>query len=203
MTKKITIQAENPSNNQEDPALVAVVDEMMAGSISHDAPEAKLAASDLATATPIDIFATTSAPLLTKAKLSQQLPAGQTADSDQSLAVDAVAELTPVNESEPPIEVTDPNRQPDNYDDAQTAQAIEEIVAMESDEVLMLEDLRLSQQPGVNLPPTHKTNHSHAIFWSLVAFVSLIAIGLAIFLINPTIHDPISKSTWTSIQHHL
>jgi hypothetical protein len=91
---------------------------------------------------------------------------------------------------------------PDEYDDPKTEKAIKDIVAKESDEVIMAEDSLLAQEEAASEPlKTKKT--SHPIFWSLVGLVSLVAIAIIVFLIDPNIHDPISKINWSSIRHHL
>lgn len=81
---------------------------------------------------------------------------------------------------------------PDEYDDPILAEAISDIVAHESDEVLLVEDSMLANRAENSQPIKDKTG-SHPIFWTSVALVCLLAIAIALFLADPIIFQPLSK----------
>lgn len=67
-------------------------------------------------------------------------------------------------------------------DDAVSDAAVDDIVAHESDTVLAAEDAALKSQ-NVHEPKPRKI-HRHPVFWTLVAFVAIVAVTLALLLVS-------------------
>ncbi len=71
---------------------------------------------------------------------------------------------------------------PIEYDDPKTAQAIEDIVAEESDAVLSLIDEAETEKYR---DAVEQEKHGHPIFWALIAIICLLAAAMALFLMYP------------------
>ncbi len=208
---KVTVK--DDSDSGEDPGLVAKVDEMM----DPDLPAVKAVESPVepSEATdddvpkisrvpnlpPLDIFADTKgAPLLTKTKAKPKIvndiiakPKAEPIPLPDSVAT----EDDPTNEDNVP-EPTNPS--PDNFDDPNIAQAIDDIVAHEGDTVLQVEDYKLANQRPI---ASAGKSHGHPVFWTLIVILCLIAIALAVYLLDPSIHNPFRHFHWSSISSHL
>ncbi len=213
MAKKINIQED--SNSDEDPKLVAEVDEMMDTELPkeptntevdpEDTPTKRVNIKDEVDLPPLDIFTEVpgAPPLQTAEKVK---PAEVIPESTQPPAND-VDEAGQTNN--PPIETlkeeevptTFNPKQPDNYDDPKTAEAIDEIVAEESDATLDVADQKKAEAEAASKPAEY--NKGHPFFWALVFIVAIIAIVIAIFLLDPSLHNPLSKIHWNSIRSHL
>lgn len=215
MAKKISVQED--SNSDEDPQLVAEVDEMMDPEISEE-PGAKEDASEEtkeeqslevngeADLPPLDIFADVpSAP---------PLEVGKSKTKTSKAKEDSLPEEQPLKEPDPILNQQDESSsdeesaiidtkppEPDNYDDPKTAQAIDEIVAEESDTALDVEDQKQAEAEASPGPVERKKGHP--LFWAMVFIVCVIAIVIAIFLMYPSLHNPLSKIHWKSIRSHL
>lgn len=211
MAKKIAVEDEQDPN--EDPAVVAKVDKMMDPKKQEDpkpetvidpinepaADDTEEPSSDLP---PLDIFADApGAPELVKPGSKKKEKKGepepeQAPVSEPEQPVDPVAsedvESVPVEGT--PIE-------PDDFDDPTTAKAIDDIVAHESDAVLSIEDSKKAQ--AEDAVPPEKGKSSHKIFWSLVFIVCLVAVAMAVFIVDPSIHLPLKHLNWSTIKRHL
>ena len=89
----------------------------------------------------------------------------------------------------------------ENFDDPVIAEAIEDIVAHEGDIALSVQD---ATQADAELKSLHHAEaHTHHLFWTLVAIVCLVAIAMAVFIINPSIHTPFRNLHWNTIRRHL
>jgi hypothetical protein len=188
----------------EDPKVIAKVDAMM--STGRDRPELETESKSVdefeklqpepseSSPPPLDIFADTpSAPLLNEVKTKPKRAAHKV-----KIAVEEVTEADEegrVEVNEIPKEEVKPLKV-DNYDDPQTAQAINAIVAEEADTTLGVQDAELEQVKAESAPA--QSSHAAAWFWVLVVIVCLVAIGMAIYLIDPNMHVSLS-----SIKHHL
>ena len=220
MAKKISVQ-EDPSSD-EDPKIVAEVDEMMDPELP-DEPETKEENVEPPTANnqeqssgfkneselpPLDIFADVpSAPPLEtgKSKAKASKPEPEPSKEEQSLDEPVSESVTNQQdnssiEQETAIVDTKP-AEPDNYDDPKTAQAIDEIVAEESDTTLDVEDQRKAEAEASSAPI--ESSKGHPFFWAMVFLVCIIAIVIAVFLMYPSLHNPLSKIHWKSIRSHL
>lgn len=120
---------------------------------------------------PLDIFdgATTAPPVPNG--LANEIPLEQVEPAD----TDNKAEDVSTNE---PQDIP-PEPQ---LDDAVSDAAVDDIVARESDTVLAAEDAALKSQ-NVHEPKPKKIHH-HPIFWTLVTFVAIVAITLALLLVS-------------------
>lgn len=161
---------------------------------------------------PIDIFADSpsTAPLLTKknkkkdqkslasideqvetsTKNTDNMPIIQDQDNnqDEKRSEDNIEKNLPSSTSS-----DQPLTQPDEYDDPQLSEAISDIVAQESDEVLMAEDSMLLVNDQQDAKVAQDNSGSHPLFWTLVAIVCIAAVGIALFLVDPNIYHPLSK----------
>ena len=97
--------------------------------------------------------------------------------------------------------VLDP-QQPPNYDDSVLAKAIEDIVSKESDAALNAVDEQTEQSEELDMG-RHYSKRTHHLFWTFVTLVCLIAIAMAVFIIDPSIHNPLRNLHWSSIRKHL
>ena len=215
MAKKIAVKE---AEVDDDPNLIEKVDEMM--DPEEQATKASDGDNDQPTTddpTPLDIFADTpSAPLLKIPKgkkiikdvlvkdepaepLAEAVdpePEHQDAENKQEVVEALPIQLDPEEEK-----VISPRREaPKEYDDPTTAKAIDDIVAQESDEVLLIEDHKIADK---KVAAGSGKSSGHPIFWSLVVIVCLIGIAMAVFIVDPSIHDPLSKVHWSSITKHL
>lgn len=216
MAKKIQIK--DDADNGEDPSLVAKVDEMMdpdqaeeTATVETDAiPELK-PDEDLPKISrepdlpPLDIFAETpSAPLLSKKKTKKQ--AEVTELNEDSPAVEPDESDEPKEEVSVPEAETEPEVSeeihPEEFDDPETAKAIDDIVAQEGDAALIVEDVE-RQQKETDSAPVKKKNHGHPIFWTLVFIICVVAVGIALYLIDPQLFHAFSRLHWSSIRRHL
>ena len=204
MAKKNQDQ-DTDSDLTEDPKVIAKVDAMMStgrddklelmtepksvDELADSQPE-----SSESSPPPLDIFADTpSAPLLNKVKTKPKrtvrkvkIAVEEASDEDEEGKVE-VKEI-PAEEVKPP--------KVNNYDDPQTVQAINEIVAEEADTTLEVQDAELEQAKADSV--SAKGSHLATWFWVVVIIVCLVAIGMAIYLIDPNMHVSLS-----SIKHHL
>ncbi len=104
--------------------------------------------------------------------------------------------------SQPTSQVLDPVEPAgvQNYDDPGIGKVINEIVAAESDQVLALEDSLIAEkQQDVE----SVKNNSHKLFWTIIFFICLIALTLALYIISPRLFVPLNKIHWSSIKRHL
>ena len=187
----------------EDPAVVAKVDQMMdpytedekgnetdnkAADVS-DSQSAK-SSDELP---PLDIFADTpGAPQLTqssqkkntKKKTRKNSVESSTSETDQGEVKDS--SLSEIIEDNP---VIDSPSKPDDFDDPTTAKAIDDIVAQESDLVLGVEDTKLANIE-TEVRSSGKNAGSHKIFWGLVLIVCVLAIAMAVYIIDPSLSLP-------------
>jgi hypothetical protein len=205
MTKKISIKDNNL--NQEDPYLLKKVDKMMdsssvSDSISDEFEQDKLTIkSDIANSPARDIFAdTVTAPLLTKKSMStsddEELASDSTEESAKLANAIAIKDNSVVESGENNLfnnQITPDSKitTPDEYDDPKLTEAINDIVAQESDKALLVDDSLLAQAQQNSQMVNARS--SHPIFWALVALICLVAIALAVFLIYPNIYPPISR----------
>ncbi len=220
MAKKITI--DDDLDLTEDPAVVAKVDKMMDPEVKEEQPaeassepdNPSVAATDGETSSdgqpPLDIFADApGAPELVKtAKAGKQKnePAESTEDSSRQ----AEAPSEPDDRAPDPTDDPEPEDTPvegdpieaQDFDDPTTAKAIDDIVAHESDVVLDIEDSKTAQAEA-EAGPVPEEKSGHKLFWSLVFIVCLIAIAMAVFIIDPSIHLPVKHFNWSTIKRHL
>ena len=106
--------------------------------------------------------------------------------------------------TEPKVEETvkvkiKPQRPPE-YDDPKTAQAIEDIVAEESDAVLSLIDANEAEKYQAAVD---QDKHGHPIFWTLIALICLLAIAMALFLMFPSFANFVNSLHISSLGKHL
>jgi len=161
---------------------------------------------------PIDIFADSpgTAPLLDK-KTKKAVQKSLASIDDQAQTSSKNTDNTPIvqeqnndhdedaletnveEDSSIPIQPDQPLTQPDEYDDPKLADAISDIVAQESDEVLLAEDSLLLTHGQQDTQVVEDSSSGHPFFWTLVAIVCLAAIGIALFLVDPNIYHPLSK----------
>ncbi len=212
MAGKIKIQAEDNEEVSEDPKLVEKVDQMMdpkkatenQGS-ENDPNEAIVDSETSDESTPeLDIFADTpSAPLLEKphAKKNRAKKTTVKVSTDEPVIEDQSLSEDEEKDDHPEEAVLERPDRPDNYDDPQTTQAIDDIVSHESDMILALNDQKLSRAKKAATPVNRE--HHHRIFWSIIALLSLIAIAVAVYIVDPSIYTPLSKVHWSSIRKHL
>lgn len=210
MAKKIQIKDEADSG--EDPSLVAKVDEMMDpdqdGVVvsTVDEPMPLESEADLPKISrepelpPLDIFADApSAPLLTKKKSKKVVVAPALTPDTTTVTPEAETQS-----AEPEVEslpVSSEEIKPEEFDDPDTAKAIDDIVAHEGDTALNVEDSKRRSREEASEPPKEK--HGHPIFWTLVFLVCVVAIVMAAFLADPQLFHPLSKIHWSSIRQHL
>ena len=91
----------------------------------------------------------------------------------------------------------------ESFDDPLTAKAIEDIVAHESDVALSEQNDSNSSSAASESHIIREGKHTHRIFWTLVTLVCIIAIAMAVFIIDPALHNPFSHLHWSSIRRHL
>ena len=207
MAKKIEVM--NELDSGEDPKLIAIVDEMMDPSSpkekkiepvpdqSDDSPKSgktikiETEAEDLPV---LDIFADTpSAPLIEK-EPKEEAKAEAPASEETKLEVESTPEVAvdmTSNKVEPSQKAIASNPTVNEYDDSQLSKAIEDIVSHESDEVLLAEDSKLDMLNETAKSP--KDNDSHKLFWTLVVLVCLVAIAMAVFLVDPNFIHSLKK----------
>lgn len=187
----------------EDPAVVAKVDQMMDPSTedekNNETNNKATNASDSQSAglddelPPLDIFADApGAPQLIKSspkkktkKSSVESPAR---DSDQDEGNNETKGLS-ASEIIDDNPVIDSPQKPDDFDDPTTAKAIDDIVAEESDLVLGVEDTKRANME-TEVQSSEKDTGSHKIFWSLVLIVCVLAIAMAVYIIDPSLSLP-------------
>lgn len=226
MAKKIVIDQIGPDDPREDKELVAKVDAMMAPEIEVEEkkekalkPKTSLSKKKIAVEVDskplpsLDIFTDTpGAPVLSQGQNSE------TEESPEKLQPDAATsysgkketgsqkdlQTVPDTSKEPEdqisVLISDVNR-PEDYDDSETAKAIDDIVAHESDDVLAVEDQRLANQQST--ANDYPTLHTHKLFWSFIAILCLLAIATVAFVLDPNLLNPFSKLHWSSIRRHL
>jgi len=114
-------------------------------------------------------------------------------DDDQENSNDQTADLVKSNKSKLKVAI-----KPDEYDDPKLSEVISDIVAQESDEVLLAED-NLLVNTAENSQPLADDSSSHPIFWILVAIVCLVAIAIALFLVDPNIYHFLKKIHFKSL----
>ena len=129
------------------------------------------------------------------------------ASTNQEEEAELETEAEPEAETEPDVE--DEAEAPsatsavrtENFDDPVIAEAIEDIVAHEGDIALSVQD---ATQADAELKSLHHAEaRTHHLFWTLVAIVCLVAIAMAVFIINPSIHTPFRNLNWNTIRRHL
>lgn len=209
------IEVKEDSGASEDPKLVEKVDEMMDPEIDESNPEDSPSPEETAKSDPVlDIFAdVSSAPLLVKTKKEKTNIVLDDKDKKKTKKIvdiepiedqikttpetDLIKDpLPPVKDNEPDESIIEPLKRAEEFDDPSTARAINEIVAEESDEVLMIEDSKLAKE---QFPLAKEKRFKHPFFWALVILVCLVGVAIAVFVIDPSIHDPLAKVKW----HHL
>jgi len=223
----------NQDDKTEDQELIRRVDAMMDPSYQVDAvkeandqinkPAEEETAKDVVDAAsanpdlkqePIDIFAdVATAPLLSghknlnsSPKPSSHLTKIKVIKADNESDSEIPVEIEPDDSVDlAPVESTEdqelPNK-PIEYDDKELDTAIAEIVSHESDEALLVEDSVLKRKQAEIQVPKQK-RFKHPIFWSLVGLVSLVAIAMIVFLVDPNIHDPIPSINWSRLEHQI
>lgn len=198
MVKKIAITTSSDSN--EEKIAVAKVDVMMDPSFTSQDEASTFEPStqddnnqsSLATLDIFDDADTTSAPLLRKAL----------GGSKKSVSAAITAEpATPLSDTAAETLKIAPKRS-NEFDDPKTAAAIDDIVAHESDVVLNSVDQQHSETIEAS-EPAKTTKHGHPLFWFLVLIICLIAAAMALFLIDPSIHNPLTKVNWNAIRRRL
>jgi hypothetical protein len=236
---KQAIPVKEGSDNGEDPAVVAKVDEMMDLNLPEQPSEPlfdenqKVSQQTAPITKPLptlDIFSAVSGPPdLVESKKPKtkkiKIQLEQTESGNQDIPV-AVAPSQPpevtVSKNDPPLPsdtepvellVSNSDKElppadfdapkPDDFDDPKTAAAINDILARESDTLLQAQDPSPSAARTAKVENDATEEGSHRIFWSLVFVVCLIAIAMAVFLIDPAIHNPLSKINWSAIRRHL
>ena len=131
------------------------------------------------------------------------------ASTNQEEKAEVETEAEPEEEAETEADVEDEAEAPsatsavrtENFDDPVIAEAIEDIVAHEGDIALSVQD---ATQADAELKSLHHAEaHTHHLFWTLVAIVCLVAIAMAVFIINPSIHTPFRNLNWNTIRRHL
>lgn len=195
---------ELPIDENDDPKLVARVDAMMNSKLTTAEPKplAKKVKDEsrtdgLVSAPPLDIFAdATSAPILNSAPLAKVKKAHII--QERSSVSSGGEKITVRVKSAPTAALV--AEAPENYDDPVTAQAINDIVASESDEVLAAEDSALAEQQ-LDSEPVKESGHK--LFWSFIALICLVALALALFIIDPNLFKPLTKIHLNSIMRHL
>ena len=237
MAKKVVV-VEDEQDPNEDPVVVAKVDEMMdpakraektietkeEPSVEDAANGSNEETSDLP---PLDIFADApGAPELIKTTGKKADEKEVKPESEEPMPTEE-SEPEPTEESEPQPEETRATEvkeskqsseldeaiesdslpaestpiEPDDFDDPQTAKAIDDIVSLESDLVLDHEDQRKSKQATKTADKDEKKS-SHKLFWAFVIIVCLVAIVMALFILDPSLHLP-KHISWESIKRHL
>ena len=217
MAKKVEIQ--DDQDPSEDPAVVAKVDEMMDPAKEKDKPseseqptpqpEAESVEEPTSDLPPLDIFADApGAPQLeskdnkSKKKEEKKKEEVETADKAEEINTEDNAEV-PLSSDDIDNSPVEANPiEPDDFDDPTTAKAIDDIVAHESDVVLGVADDKLAKQEEQE-QPVKEEKASHKLFWSLVFIVCIIAIAMALYIIDPSIHSPIKGFNWGTIKRHL
>lgn len=155
---------------------------------------------------PLDIFAEAEeeapgAPPMDSPKKKGKAAKKVAKDEHQDAAGDEVLEETPIS-SEKENAKPAKSPKPEEYDDPQTAKAVDDIVSHESDAVLGIVDANLANAEANSTPV--KTEQGHKIFWFSVVIICLVAIVLGLYIINPTMfHSVVSKIHWSSIRRHL
>ncbi len=131
------------------------------------------------------------------------------APTNQEEKAEVETEAEPEEEAETEADIEDEAEAPsatsavrtENFDDPVIAEAIEDIVAHEGDIALSVQD---ATQADAELKSLHHAEaHTHHLFWTLVAIVCLVAIAMAVFIINPSIHTPFRNLHWNTIRRHL
>jgi len=224
MKTKVTSDIDNDQN--DDAALIKHVDAMMdihyqeddqdvskgqVNEVESDGPVETVVIEPPAVnaAEPIDIFADiASAPMIATEKKKES----EDSREHQPTKI-KIVKAKNESDAEIPVEVEPDNsadvssdksneetNKPLEYDDQELDQAITEIVNKESDEVLLVEDTILKDKQA-QAKPIDEKRFKHPIFWSMVAIVSCVAIAMIVFLIDPNIHNPISKVDWSKLEH--
>lgn len=150
---------------------------------------------------PLDIFADApgAPPLDNKPQKTPAKKSPKVADQPDTPPAETLLEPN-AGEDEDETSKVPPPKKPEGYDDPSTAQAIDEIVAHESDTVLAAQDQKLAQESTNEAAEAQPTHH---IFWAFIAIICLIAIALAVLLADPSIHNPLSKVHWSNVRRHL
>jgi hypothetical protein len=238
MAKKVVV-VEDDQDPNEDPVVVAKVDEMMdpakPAEKASEAKEEETPVEDTETVSeeeasgppPLDIFADApSAPELIKTTGKKADKKEVKTERDEPEPAEE-SEKAPTKESEPEPEETKETEvkeskqdseldeaivsdnltdesipiEPDDFDDPKTAKAIDDIVSLESDVVLDHEDQSKNKLATKTQKKSEK-KPSHKLFWSLVIIVCLIAVVMALFILDPAVHLP-KNISWNSIKHHI
>ena len=161
---------------------------------------------------PLDIFAEVPGPPPLNGKSEPKASIRKTAtkiavvdnanQSNDAIEVESVPEPKDELEEDEAEEVSNKSTpRSENFDDPVIKEAIEDIVAHEGDIALSVQDATQANAEANSL--RHNKGHTHHLFWTLVALVSLIAIIMALFIINPSVHNPFHNLRWSSIRHHL
>ncbi len=221
MSKQIKIKDEEVID--EDPLLVKEVDQMMDPEIPNEPVDpieeavndeedsTPTESIDNSNVPPIDIFQETqTAPLFKKTK-EKELPevvADETGTEQQSPEAKEDAEVNelasdPEEQKEDDGIIASVPLVANDYSDPQTSKAIEDIMAHESDEVLAVEDSKTQKSEKYAPQSDGKSSKGHMLFWLMVFIICLIAIGLAVYIVNPKYYKSITKINWSSIEHHL
>ncbi len=151
---------------------------------------------------PLDIFADTpGAPLLETSPDNAENEAKIEVKKDKKNS--SRPEIKEPKEEVTPIEEEPAAPRSESFDDPLTAKAIEDIVAHEGDIALSEQDDPESSPAVAERTIIREGKHTHRIFWTLVALVCIIAIAMAVFIINPSLHNPLSHLHWSAIRRHL
>ena len=135
------------------------------------------------------------------ASTNQEETAELETEAETEAEPEAEAATEPEEEEEAETPSTTSAVRTENFDDPVIAEAIEDIVAHEGDIALSVQD---ATQADAELKSLHHAEaHTHHLFWTLVAIVCLVAIAMAVFIINPSIHTPFRNLNWNTIRRHL
>ncbi len=209
MAKQITVDSadEQPEENKQ---LVAKVDQMLNPAIAQSKSEPAGTIpepSDVTSLPPLDIFAgTPSAPLLSTAKKKGRKKTVTTAKSTKNIhiaptmAEPTESETLPDQDNEPEESVSWPSAVANEYNDSQTAAAIDSIVASEEDTLLNLED-QVKSSRTLNEGPKHHIFRK--LFWLIVGLLCLAALSVAVHVVYPNVTNPVGKEIWHLISHRI
>ena len=207
MPKQITVDSAD-EQPEEDKQLVAKVDRMLnpeAGQPEPVQPAHEL--SDKTNPPPLDIFADTpSAPLLnvTKKKSRQKTVAAEKPTKNIHIAAQvsepAKSETVPDPDDVPDESGVWQSATPNEYNDSQTAAAIDSIVASEEDTLLNLEDQVKSSQLSNRVTQHHIVRK---IFWLMIGLLCLVALSVAVQVVYPNLTNPVGKAIWHLISHRI
>lgn len=207
MAKQITVDSadEQPEENKQ---LVAKVDQMLSPAANKTEPvKTAPEPSDETGPPPLDIFADTpSAPLLSVTKKKSRQKTVKAEKSTKNIHI-AAKVLEPA-ESETALDPDDaPDKisvwrasVPNEYNDSQTAAAIDSIVASEEDTLLNLEDQVKSSQLS-----NQGTKHHifRKLFWLIIGLLCLVALSVAVHVVYPNVTNPVGKEVWHLISHRI